>query len=152
MSESYELTREIVIQAPPATVFPFLTEEARMKEWLAEVVETEPQSGGVFHIGTLDGVHCRGEFIEIVPNEKVVFTWGGIENLAPGESTVEIVLKSQGDATHLTLRHYNIRLKPSADSFGEGWKDHALPRLKDIAEGRTPDGLCFESGNECEKA
>ncbi len=151
MSETYELTREITIEASPETVFSYLTEEAKMKEWLAEVVETQPKPSGVFHIGTFDGVHCRGEFVEVVPHEKVVFTWGGIENLEPGESTVEISLKSQGKATHLTLRHFNIRLKPSADSFGEGWKDHALPRLKDIAEGRTPDGLCFESGNECEK-
>ena len=81
----------------------------------------------------------------------MVFTWGGIEDLGPGESTVEIILKSQGKATHLTLRHYNIRLKPSADSFGQGWKEHALPLLKDIAEGKKPDGLCFESGNECHK-
>ena len=153
MSETYELTREIVIDASPKTVFGFLTEEAKMKEWFGEVVEADPKPGGVFHVGEKDpnGNHCRGEFVEIVPNEKVVFTWGGIEDLKPGDSTVEIVLKSQGKATHLTLRHYNIRLKPSADSFGQGWKEHALPLLKDAAEGKTPDGLCFESGNECHK-
>lgn len=151
MSETYELTRKITIEASPETVFSYLTEASKMKEWLAEVAETDLQPGGVFHIGTLDGVHCRGEFVEIVPNQKVVFTWGGIENLEPGESTVEIILEPQGKATHLTLRHFNIRLKPSADSFGEGWQVHALPRLKDRAEGRAPDGLCFESGNECEK-
>ncbi|NIQ01957.1 MAG: hypothetical protein GWM98_17430, partial [Nitrospinaceae bacterium] len=147
MKEPYELTREIDIQASPETVFTFLTQEARIKEWLAEVAEIDARPGGVFHIGTFDGIHCRGEFLEVVPNEKVVFTWGGVENLEAGESTVEIVLRSQGNGTHLTLRHFNIRLKPSAESFGEGWKDHALPLLKEIAEGRTPDGLCFESGN-----
>lgn len=151
LSETYELTREIVIEAPPATVFAYLTEEAKMKEWFGEVVEADPQPGGVFHVGEKDpnGNHCRGEFVEIVPNEKVVFSFGGIENIEPGESTVEITLKSKGNATHLTLRHYNIRLKPSADSFGRGWQEHAFPLLKDIAEGRKPDGLCFESGNEC---
>ncbi|MDH5763984.1 MAG: SRPBCC domain-containing protein [Nitrospinota bacterium] len=151
MSENYELTREIIIDASPDTVFSFLTEQEKMKEWFAEIVEADPRPGGVFHIGTFDGIHCRGEFVDIVPNEKVVFTWGGVENLAPGESTVEIILKLQGQSTHLTLRHYNIRLKPSADSFGQGWKEHALPLLKDVAEGREPDGVCFESGNECNK-
>jgi hypothetical protein len=71
--------------------------------------------------------------------------------LEPGESTVEIFLKSQGKGTRLTLRHFNIPLKPSAVSFGQGWKEHALPLLKDIAEGKKPDGLCFESGNQCHK-
>ncbi len=85
----------------------------------------------------------------MVPNQKVVFTWGGIEDLAPGDSTVEVLLKPEGQATRLTLRHYNIRLKPSADSFGQGWKEHAFPLLKDVCEGRKPDGLCFESGHEC---
>lgn len=120
MSETYELTREITIAASPEIVFGFLTEESKMKEWFGEVVEADSRPGGVFHVGERDpnGNHCRGEFIEIVPNEKVVFTWGGIENIAPGDSTVEIILKSQGKATHLTLRHYNIRLKPSADSLG----------------------------------
>jgi uncharacterized protein YndB with AHSA1/START domain len=150
MSENYELTREIIIDASPDTVFSFLTEQEKMKEWFAEIVEADPKPGGVFHISTFDGIHCRGEFVDIVPNEKVVFTWGGVENLAPGESTVEISLKLKGQSTHLTLRHYNIRLKPSADSFGQGWKEHALPLLKDVAEGRKPDGVCFESGNDCD--
>ena len=153
MSETYELTREIVIGASPETVFRFLTEEDKMKQWFGEVVEADSKPGGMFHVGEKNpnGNHCRGEFVEIIPNEKVVFTWGGIEDSAPGESTVEIILKSQGESTHLTLHHYNIRLKPSADSFGQGWKEHALPLLKDIAEGKKPDGLCFESGNECYK-
>ena len=153
MSETYELTREITIEAPPETVFGFLTEEAKMKQWFGEVVESDPQPGGVLHVGESNpnGHHCRGKFVEIVPNEKVVFTFGGIENIEPGDSTVEIILKAQGKSTHLTLRHTNICLKPSADSFGQGWKEHALPLLKGIAEGRTLDGLCFESGNECHK-
>jgi uncharacterized protein YndB with AHSA1/START domain len=153
MSKAFELTREIVIGASPEAVFSFLTEQAKMKQWFGEVVEVDPSIGGVFHVGESNpsGNHCRGEFVEIIPNEKVVFTWGGVEDLEPGESTVEIILKSQGKATHLTLRHYNIRLKPSADSFGQGWKEHALPLLKDVAEGGKPDGLCFESGNECHK-
>ena len=153
MSETYELTREIVIGASQETVFRFLTEEDKMKQWFGEVVEADPKPGGVFHVGESDpkGNHCLGEYVQIIPNEKVVFTWGGIEDLAPGESTVEITLKSQGESTHLTLRHTNIRLKPSANSFGQGWKEHALPLLKDAAEGKKPNSLCFESGNECHK-
>jgi len=153
MSETYELTREITINASPETVFSFLTEESKMKQWFGQVVEADLRPGGVFHVGenNPDGHQCRGEFVEIVPHNKLVFTFGGIENIEPGESTVEILLKAQGKSTQLTLRHYNIRLKPSADSFGQGWSEHALPLLKDAAEGKKPDGLCFESGNECHK-
>jgi uncharacterized protein YndB with AHSA1/START domain len=151
MTESYEFTREIIIQAKPEIVFPYLTDGSRMKEWFGEVVEADPRPGGVFHVGKFKGDQCRGEYLEVVPNEKVVFSWGGIMDLEPGESTVEITLEWKGNATHLILRHYNIRLKPAADGFGEGWREHALPLLKAVSEGRKPDGLCFESGHECKK-
>ena len=149
MSEMYEVTRDILINASPETVYSYLTEEEKMKEWFGEVVESVARPGGKFLVGKLDGTECRGEYVEVIPNKKVVFTWGGIEDLPPGDSKVEIILKADGQATHLTLRHYNIRLKPSADSFGQGWKEHAFPLLKDVCEGRKPDGLCFETGHEC---
>jgi len=150
MTENYELTREIAIAASPQTVFAYLTEEAKLKEWFGEVIEAEARPGGIFRVAKKDGTaDMRGEFVELVPHSKVVFTWGGIEGLDPGDSTVEILLQPKGEGTHLTLRHYNVRLKLAADSFGEGWKEHALPLLKDVCEGRQPDGLCFESGHDC---
>ena len=151
MTDSYELIREITIQAKPEIVFSYLTEQGKMKEWFGEVVEADAKPGGIFRVAKKDETaDCRGQYIEVVPYEKVVFNWGGIEGLEPGESTVEIILKPKGnDGTQLTLRHYNVRLKSAADSFGQGWKEHALPLLKTVSEGGTPDGLCFESGHEC---
>ncbi|MBT5470565.1 MAG: SRPBCC domain-containing protein [Nitrospina sp.] len=151
MTDSIELTREIYINAKPETVFAYLTVESKMKEWYGEIVEAEPRPGGVFRVAKNDETaDCRGHYVEVIPYEKVVFNWGGIEGLEPDESTVEILLEPTGEGgTQLKLRHYNIRLKSAADSFGLGWKEHALPLLKTVAEGRTPDGLCFESGYEC---
>jgi uncharacterized protein YndB with AHSA1/START domain len=149
VAESFEFTREVIINAKPEIIFPYLTEETKMKEWFGEIVEADAQPGGTFHIGTLDGMHCRGKYVEVKPYEKVVFTWGGVADLKPGESTVEITLKVENEATRLTLRHYNIPHQKGADSFGEGWKTHAFPLLKAISEGKKVDGLCFESGSEC---
>jgi uncharacterized protein YndB with AHSA1/START domain len=149
VAESFEFTREVVINAEPETIFPYLTEESKMKEWFGEIVEADAQPGGVFHIGTFDGMHCRGEYVEIKPYEKVVFTWGGVADLNPGESTVEITLKFENSVTKLTLRHFNIPHQKGADSFGEGWKTRAFPLLKDISEGKKLKSFCFESGSEC---
>ena len=38
MTETYELTREIYIQAQPETVFSYLTLKAKMMEWFGEIV------------------------------------------------------------------------------------------------------------------
>ena len=43
MTETYELTRKIYIQAQPETIFSYLTIEAKMKEWFGEVVEADAQ-------------------------------------------------------------------------------------------------------------
>ena len=40
-------------------------------------------------------MHCRGKYVEVKPYEKVVFTWGGVADLKPGESTVEITDERQ---------------------------------------------------------
>lgn len=152
LTETYELTREVVIQASPETVFSYLTDASKMKEWFGEIVEADARPGGIFHVGKLEGDQCYGEYVEVKPYEKVVFTWGGILGLETGESTVEITLKSKGDSTHLNLRHYDIRLKPAADGFGAGWVEHAFPLLKDVCEGRKSDGLCFESDHDCNEA
>ena len=96
MTDAHEVHREIFIKASPQTVFPFLTEAEKMKEWFAEIVETDPRPGGVFHVGSHKGMHCRGEYVEVVPHEKVVFTWGGVEGIEPGSSTVEIILSPEG--------------------------------------------------------
>ena len=47
-TESFEITREVVIEAKPATIFPYLTDEAKMKEWFGEIVEADAQPGGIF--------------------------------------------------------------------------------------------------------
>ena len=150
MTDSFELTREIFIKARPEIVFSYLTVESKMKEWYGEIVESNPQQGGVFRVAKKDGTaDCRGHYVEVIPNKKIVVNWGGIEGLEPDESTVEILLEPNNDGTQLKLRHYNVRSKSAADSFGQGWKEHALPLLKTVSEGGIPDGLCFESGHEC---
>jgi uncharacterized protein YndB with AHSA1/START domain len=151
MTDSYELTREIYIKAQPETVFSYLTVESKMKEWYGEIVEADPKPGGIFRVAKNDGTaDCRGQYLEVIPYKKVVYNWGGIEGIEPGESIVEIFLEPKGsEGTQLKLRHYNVRLKSAADSFGRGWKEYALPLLKTISEGGILDGLCFESGREC---
>lgn len=149
LTETHEITREVVIQAKPETIFPYLTEESKMKEWFGEIVEADARPGGIFHVGTDDGMHCRGEYVEILPFEKVVFTWGGLHDMEPGESTVEVTLKEEGGATRLTLRHYNVRQPEAADGFADGWETKAFPLLKAVSEGQKPETRCFQSGSDC---
>jgi uncharacterized protein YndB with AHSA1/START domain len=140
--DDQDVRLEIWIDAPPETVFALLTDPTHMKSWFAEVVEADPRPGGLFRISGPAGVSIEGTYLEIVPNRKVVFTWGGVEGLKPGQSTVEFVLELNRKGTLVRLRHYGLP-RPAVDSHRRGWVYSGLAKLKDAAEGRMPTRLCL---------
>jgi uncharacterized protein YndB with AHSA1/START domain len=139
---SQDVVLEIRIDAAPQTVFALLTDPTRMKTWFAELVEIDPRPGGVFRISGPAGVSIEGTYLEVVANHKVVFTWGGVEGLRPGQSTVEFLLEPDGQGTLVRLRHYGLP-GPTVESHRRGWVNSGLAKLKDAAEGRPPTRLCL---------
>ena len=80
-----------------------------------------------------------GEFVEVVPNERVVFTFGWDEPGHPipsGSTTVTISLTPEGDKTRLRLVHSGLPPETVAGHIG-GW-DHYLHRLTIAAAGGNP--------------
>jgi uncharacterized protein YndB with AHSA1/START domain len=141
-SDGAEVRLEIRIDATPETVFALLTDPTQMKTWLAEIVEAEARPGGRFLISDPSGLTVEGTYLEVIPHRRVMFTWGGVEGLEPGQSTVEFVLEPDGAGTLVRLRHFG--LPPSAvESHRRGWVYSGLVKLKDAAEGRAPARLCL---------
>ena len=140
--DGHEVRLEIWINASAELVYGLLTEPRHMKTWLADLVEADSRPGGVFRISGPTDVSIAGTYIETIPHRKVVFTWGGVEGLKPGQSTVEFLLEPQRGGTLVRLRHY--RLPESAvESHRQGWVYSGLVKLKDAAEGRNPTGRCL---------
>ncbi|HEX7172008.1 MAG TPA: SRPBCC domain-containing protein [Candidatus Limnocylindria bacterium] len=133
-----EIVLEQRIEASPADVYAYLTEAPKWKRWQGSDATLDPRVGGVFSVLMANGLNARGEFVELVPNRRVVFTWGwiGYENLPPGSTTVEIDLRADGDATVLVLTHRSL---PDAELPSQlaGWT-HYLPRLAVAAAGGEP--------------
>ena len=137
-----EVRREIYIEASPETVFALLTEATAIKKWQAEIVDADPVPGGVFRLAEPGGMQIEGRYVEVMRYSKVVFTWGGIAGVAPGQSTVEFLLEPRGTGTLVRLRHYNLPAS-SFDAHDREWALGGLPKLKAVAEGRDPGGLCL---------
>ena len=131
--------REIRIEAPPAVVFEFLTDPAKMVRWMGTEAVLEPWPGGRYRVNVTGRDRVSGEVVEVIPERRLVFTWGWegwSPALAPGESTVEIALEPDGAGTRLRLTHHDLR--PGLRKFHRiGW-DYALPRLSLVAAGRDP--------------
>ena len=131
--------REIRIDAAPSTVFEFLTDPTKMVRWMGTEAVLDPRPGGDYAVNITGHERVSGEVIEIVPDRRLVFTWGwegGALPVAPGESTVEISLEPDGQGTLLRLTHRD--LPQGMHKFHRlGW-DYALPRLAAVAAGRDP--------------
>jgi uncharacterized protein YndB with AHSA1/START domain len=132
------LTQEIRIDAQPETVFSYFTDPARMVRWKGRAATLDPRPGGVYRVEVSDENVVVGEYVEVTPYSRVVFTWGW-ENgqLPPGASTVEIDLEPVEGATLLRLTHRDLSTPESVASHAEGWT-HYLPRLAELAAGGDP--------------
>jgi len=122
--------REVRIPARPETIFPFFTDPAKMARWKGIHATLDPQPGGVYRVNINGRDVARGEYVEIVPYSRIVFTWGWEDDgspVPPGSSTVEVLLIPDGEATIVRLRHSGLPRDQHA-IHREGW-DHFLPRL-----------------------
>ena len=138
-SEADALEREVRIAAKPETIFPFFTDPSKMVRWKGIDATLDPRPGGVYRVNINGSSIAHGEYVEIVPHSRVVFTWGWEGEgslLPPGSTTLEISLIPDGDATIVRLRHLGLPAD-QRDGHAEGW-DHYLPRLATVAEGRDP--------------
>jgi uncharacterized protein YndB with AHSA1/START domain len=134
-----DIVREVRIDASPHEVFAYFTDPDKMIVWKALEATLDPRPGGVFWIDVTGRDVARGEYVEIDPPRRVVFTFGWESEgspLPPGASTVEITLVPDGDGTLLRLVHTGVPETIRAGSTA-GW-DHYLPRLVVAAEGGDP--------------
>ncbi len=126
--------RELRIAARPETVYAYLTDPEKVVAWMGKEATFDVRPGGLFRVNYNDEDIVRGAFVEAVPGERLVMTWGWEAEGAttpPGASTVEITLTPDGDGTLLRLVHRGLS-EDEARSHGEGWNVF-LPRLADVA-------------------
>jgi uncharacterized protein YndB with AHSA1/START domain len=129
---------ELRIEASPRTVYSFLTHADKLTQWMGEKAEFDLRPRGAIRLDYGGGHVMRGEFLELVPDERVVISWGWESDATPppGQSRVTFTLTPDGEATLLKLVHEELT-EEEAKTHAEGW-DYFLPRLAAAAAGRDP--------------
>jgi uncharacterized protein YndB with AHSA1/START domain len=129
------LTVTVRIGAPPADIFPYFIDSALLIQWIGEWADLHPEPGGAFALN-FTNTPVRGQYVEIDPPRRVVFTWGvaGNDSLPPGSTTVEVILTADGPDTVVELFHHGLPVS-ERDGHLKGWTT-LLGRL----------GLIFEIG------
>jgi uncharacterized protein YndB with AHSA1/START domain len=86
--------------------------------------DADARVGGHFRIvmrGTDGEEHdVRGVYREVVPNEKLVFTWAW-RSTPERESLVTVVIKPEGAGSLLTLVHEQFFDEAARDRHAYGW-------------------------------
>ena len=132
------IEREVRIEARPETVFELFTDPEQYVRWKGRAAKLDPRPGGEFRAEVNDQAVAVGEFVEVDPPRRVVFTWGweGNEAVPPGSSTVEVTMEPDGEGTMLRLVHRGLPAPAVADHT-HGW-DHYLARLAVVGAGGDP--------------
>lgn len=139
MDDTGPIVKEIVIDAAPEDIFPYLTESPKYLLWMGVAVELDARPGGIFKVDPNGSDVIFGEFVEVIPPRRVVFTWGWNEPDHPmpaGSSRVEIDLHRQNNGTLLRLQHFGVA-GSMRDRHDQGWM-HYLNRVKMVVSGQDP--------------
>jgi uncharacterized protein YndB with AHSA1/START domain len=131
--------QRVSIEAPPARVYALLTDAARFVLWMAPEAIIEARPGGTITWRHENGDRCGGTFLELVPDRRIVFSYGWEREdvaLPIGSTTVEITLHPSDRGTELHLIHRGLS-GPMSSAHAGGWANY-LRRLTDVAEHRDP--------------
>ncbi len=135
-TKSIEISR--TVNAPPSQVYYAFTNAVGLREWLADVVEAEPQKDGRLYLWWKGGYYACGRFESLEPDKRVVFSWHGAGEPSPTKVTVSLEEKDGGAA--ITLKHEGLgsgkAWEKAAQEIAEGWEE-GLENLQSVLE----DGL-----------
>jgi uncharacterized protein YndB with AHSA1/START domain len=126
------LTLKRRLNARPEKVYAAWTDPEKIARWFgpAETMagsiraETDVRVGGRFRVSfkTGDGEHHEvgGVYREVVPGERLVFSWAW-HSTPERESLVVVTLQADRDGTLLTLHHEQFFDQAARDGHERGW-------------------------------
>ena len=133
--------RELRIAARPDTVWEFFVDPEKATRWMGTSATLDPRPGGEYRVEVLSGNVAAGEFVEVDPPHRLVWTWGWTDQsqspVPVGSSTIEVELEPDGDGTLVRFTHSGLPDADATAKHAHGW-DHYLPRLETAARGDDP--------------
>ncbi|MEO9884259.1 MAG: SRPBCC domain-containing protein [Balneola sp.] len=129
MSNDKSLTVSKIIKADKATVFNALTDEKIMAKWFcagpegwSSTVKSDSKKGGSYQIDMHDGEDVTythtGEYKEVTPNDKIVFSWN---SQVVEDTLVTITLTAVNDGTEVKLHHEFMPNDQQVENHTGGW-------------------------------
>jgi uncharacterized protein YndB with AHSA1/START domain len=142
------VTLHRVLRAPPERVYRAFTDGEAMAKWIppygftCTVHHFEPVVGGTFKMSfrnfTTKHAHSfGGEFIELVPHERLVYTDRFDDPNLPGMMTVTVTLRVVSCGTDFTVVQSNIPDVIPLEMCYLGWQE-SMAQLATLVEPEIP--------------
>ncbi len=131
--------RLLRVRVPPETVYTYWVEPDRLLQWQGVEAELDPKPGGIYRVNVTGRDITVGEFVEVDPGKRLVFTWGFERPGHPvpaGSTRVEVDFLLTGDITVVRVRHFGISKQEQLNT-AYGWQGY-LTRLGLVVAGRDP--------------
>ena len=133
-----------VLDSPPERIFKLLTEPAELAKWwgphgfTTPEVELDLSVGGRYRFTMQppegEAFHLSGEFIEIAPPTRLVYTFCWDEPDPDDRETVVVLsLGAVGDATEVSLSQGEFATDERLALHRSGWAD-SLEKLGEVIE------------------
>jgi uncharacterized protein YndB with AHSA1/START domain len=138
-----------VLKAPPARVYKAFTDAGGLAKWLppdgftCQVHHLDVRVGGSHKMSftnftTGNGHSFGGEYLELVPNEKLRYTDRFDDANLPGQLEVTVLLKKVSAGTELSITQTGIPDMIPVEMCHLGWQD-SLRQLASLVEPEIPD-------------
>ena len=133
------LEYETRIAASPEVVFGFFTDPVKMVQWMGTEATLDPRPGGVCRVNPAGHAVMSGQFLEVDPPRRLVFTWGWTHDhaVAPGSTRVVVTFREEDGGTRVVLHHHDLPDDEQTDHHRRGW-DMYLARLVVCVTGGDP--------------
>lgn len=147
----HELALDLLIDAPPEKVWRCWTEPELMKQWFCPkpwttpVIEADVRPGGaslvVMRSPEGQEIPNPGQYLEVIPNRKLVFTDAFTGDWVPKDGapffTAVLTFENEGGKTRYVAkaRHWTAEAKAQHEAMGfiQGWTICAK-QLEDVAK------------------
>jgi uncharacterized protein YndB with AHSA1/START domain len=139
-----------VLRSPPQRIYRAFLDPDAMAKWLppfgfyGKVHHIKPEVGGTYKMSftnlTTGNSHSfGGEFLELVPNERIRHTDKFDDPNMPGQMTTTISLKKVSVGTELTVVQEGIPSVIPTEQCYLGWQE-SLTLLAQLVEPEIPEG------------
>jgi uncharacterized protein YndB with AHSA1/START domain len=124
------LTLKRRLNAPPEKVYAAWTDPEKIVKWFGphagpvDQASVDVRVGGryavKFHTEDGEEHNVSGTYREVVPNEKLVFTWAW-RTMPERESLVTVLIKPDGTGSLFTIVHEQFFDEAARDRHAQGW-------------------------------